>query len=58
MPHLSSGITWEYQGHPVVATPNLKEPLVSVIDMTTWQTVKQIKTLSSGFFMRSHKNTP
>lgn len=40
MPHLDSGITWEYQGRPVVATPNLKEPLVSVIDMTTWQTVK------------------
>lgn len=58
MPHLGSGITWEYQGHPVMATPNLKEPLVSVIDMTTWQTVKQIKTLGSGFFMRSHENTP
>ena len=58
MPHLGSGITWEYQGHPVMATPNLKEPLVSVIDMTTWQTVKQIPTLGPGFFMRSHENTP
>ena len=57
MPHLGSGITWEYQGHPVMATPNLKEPLVSVIDMTTWQTVKQIKTPGSGFFMRSHENS-
>ena len=58
MPHLGSGITWEYQGHPVMATPNLKEPVVSVIDMTTWQTIKQIKTLGSGFFMRSHENSP
>lgn len=58
MPHLGSGITWEYQGRPVLATPNLKEPLVSVIDMTTWQTVKQIKTLGGGFFMRSHENSP
>jgi DNA-binding beta-propeller fold protein YncE/cytochrome c553 len=58
MPHLGSGITWEYQGHPVMATPNLKEPLVSVIDMTTWKTVKQIKTIGPGFFMRSHENTP
>jgi len=58
MPHLGSGITWEYQGHPVMATPNLKEALVSVIDMTTWQTVKQIKTIGPGFFMRSHENTP
>ena len=58
MPHLGSGITWEYQGHPVMATPNLKEPLVSVIDMTTWKTIKQIKTLGGGFFMRSHENSP
>lgn len=58
MPHLGSGITWEYQGRPVMATPNLKEPLVSVIDMTTWQTVKQIKTQGAGFFMRSHENSP
>ena len=26
--------------------------------MNTWQTVKQIKTLGPGFFMRSHENTP
>ena len=58
MPHLGSGITWEYKGHPVMATPNLKEPLVSVIDMTTWETIKQIKTPGAGFFMRSHENTP
>lgn len=58
MPHLGSGITWEYKGRQVLATPNLKEPIVSVIDMTTWQTIKQIKTLGSGFFMRSHENSP
>lgn len=58
MPHLGSGITWEYQGHPVLATPNLKVPLVTVIDMTTWKTVKQINTIGPGFFMRSHENTP
>ena len=58
LPHLGSGITWEYQGHTVMATPNLKEALVSVIDMKTWQTVKEIKTLGPGFFLRSHENTP
>ena len=58
MPHLASGITWEYQGRPVMATPILKEPLVSVIDMKTWKTIKQIKTEGSGFFMRSHENSP
>ena len=58
MPHLGSGITWNYQGHPVMATPNTKEGLVTVIDMQTWQTIKQIQTPGPGFFMRSHENTP
>ncbi len=58
MPHLGSGITWIYQGKPVLATPNLKEGVVSVIDMQTWQTIRRIDTLGPGFFMRSHENTP
>lgn len=58
MPHLGSGITWEYRGRPVLATPNLKEGSVTVIDMDSWKTVKRIDTLGPGFFMRSHENTP
>ncbi len=58
MPHLGSGITWEYQGRMVLATPNLREGKVSVIDMENWKTVKEIETLGPGFFMRSHENTP
>jgi len=58
LPHLGSGIYWNYQGRPVLATPNLKEGEVSVIDMETWKTIKRIKTLGPGFFMRSHENTP
>lgn len=57
MPHLGSGITFEYKGRTVLATPNLKKGNVSVIDMDTWKTIKNIKTLGPGFFMRSHKNT-
>ncbi|HYD93897.1 MAG TPA: cytochrome D1 domain-containing protein [Noviherbaspirillum sp.] len=56
MPHLGSGITWELDGRPVMASPNLKEGLVTVIDMKTWKTVKQVPTLGPGFFMRSHEN--
>jgi mono/diheme cytochrome c family protein len=55
LPHLGSGITWQYKGRPVLATPNLKEGLVSIIDMQNWQTIKHIKTLGPGFFMRSHE---
>jgi len=58
MPHLGSGITFQYDGRDVMATPHLREGMVSVIDMESWQTVKRIKTLGPGFFMRSHENTP
>ncbi|MEW6703839.1 MAG: cytochrome D1 domain-containing protein [Pseudomonadota bacterium] len=58
MPHLGSGITFKWNGSTVLASPNLKDGVVSVIDMKTWQTVKQIATPGPGFFMRSHENTP
>ncbi|MEN8107279.1 MAG: cytochrome D1 domain-containing protein [Pseudomonadota bacterium] len=58
MPHLGSGITWQYRGRPVMATPNLKAGKVTVIDMTDWQVIREIKTLGPGFFMRSHENSP
>ena len=57
LPHLSSGITWEYQGRQVLATPNLKKAEISIIDMKTWETIKRIETLGPGFFMRSHENS-
>ena len=57
LPHLGSGITWEVGGRTVLATPNLREGAVSVIDMGTWRTVKRIDTLGPGFFMRSHERS-
>ncbi len=57
MPHLGSGITWEHEGRSVLATPHLKDGAVSIIDMKTWKTVKRIKTLGPGFFMRSHEHS-
>lgn len=58
MPHLGSGITWDYQGRQVFASPNIKDGVVSVIDMENWQVIKEIKTLGPGFFMRSHSKSP
>lgn len=57
MPHLGSGISWKWGDKTVMATPNLNEGLISIIDMKTWQTIKQIKTRGPGFFMRSHENS-
>lgn len=58
MPHLGSGITWDRDGHKVMATPHLTEGMLSVIDMTDWSLVKTIKTDGPGFFLRSHASTP
>ena len=58
MPHLGSGITFAWNGGTVLASPNLKDGVVQVIDMKTWKTVKSIATPGPGFFMRSHENSP
>ncbi len=58
MPHLASGISFDHDGRPVLATPILNEPAIAVIDMTTWQPVARVETGGAGFFMRSHENTP
>jgi mono/diheme cytochrome c family protein/WD40 repeat protein len=58
LPHLASGVTWVYRGRPVLATPNLKEGAITVIDLQDWTTVGRIETLGPGFFLRTHENTP
>lgn len=58
LPHLGSGISFMHKGQHVLATPNLQQGLISVIDMKTWQLIQQIPTPGPGFFMRSHENTP
>jgi hypothetical protein len=58
MPHLGSGISWERGGRRVMATPHLKEGMLSVIDTETWQVIQTIKTDGPGFFLRSHEDSP
>ena len=57
MPHLGSGITWKYKDTTVLATPNLQENTVTIIDTKNWKTIKKIETQGPGFFMRSHENS-
>lgn len=58
MPHLGSGITFDWQGRRVMASPNLKEAKITVLDMETWDVVTELETLGPGFFMRSHAKAP
>ena len=57
MPHLGSGITWKYKDTTVLATPNLKQHSVTIIDTKSWKTLRKIQTKGPGVFMRSHENS-
>lgn len=62
MPHLGSGITWQWTDpagklRTVMASPNLNEGLVTVIDLGTYEIIERIKTLGPGFFLRSHEKS-
>ncbi|MCT8329562.1 nitrite reductase [Acidimangrovimonas sediminis] len=58
MPHLGSGISWMRDGRRVMATPHLREGMLSVIDVADWKVVATIPTAGPGFFLRSHENSP
>lgn len=58
MPHPGSGITWKWQGKSVMAMPNMKDAVLTVIDLADWKTIKTVPTLGPGYFMHSHKDTP
>ena len=58
MPHLGSGIYWQRGDSWVFATPNISKGLISVLDLHTWNVIKEIPTEGPGFFMRSHRNSP
>lgn len=60
LPHLGSGIGWDWTRPDgtltrVLASPNLKNGVVSVIDTQSWKVIREIPTLGPGFFMRSHE---
>ena len=57
MPHLGSGIPFAWNGRTVLASPNLLDGAVTVVDMSNWKVVKTIATPGPGFFMRSHENS-
>ena len=57
MPHLGSGITFAYGGSTVLASPNLLDGTITVIDVRDWSLVKTIATPGPGFFLRSHEKS-
>ena len=58
MPQPGSGIRFAHHGTTVLASQNLQDGVIDVIDMKTWKVVKAIPTPGPGFFIRSHEKTP
>ena len=58
MPHLGSGISFDWQGRRVMASPNLSDGRISVIDLKNWSALREIATPGPGFFLRSHAASP
>ncbi len=58
MPHPGSGASWIYQGRMILAIPNLKESIVSILDLGKGTLIKQIKTQGPGLFIQTHENSP
>ena len=57
MPHLGSGHHLAWNGTTVLASPNLKDNAIDVIDMQNWKLLRTIPVPGPGFFMRSHENS-
>lgn len=57
-PHFGSGVSFDYKGREVLAVPNFRKGIISVLDMESWKLVKEIKTLGPGFYMQTHKKSP
>lgn len=53
-PHTGPGAAWGNY----IYIPSLGEGLITVIDTTTWKTVKYIKTGGPGLFVRSYSKNP
>ncbi len=58
LPRPGAGVRWEHEGRTLLALPNLREGVVSVIDEARWELVKSIATRGPGFFLASHENSP
>lgn len=58
MPHLSSATYWIDKGILYTAINHLKRPVMTIMDLNDLKIVKEINLAGSGFFVRTHQDTP
>lgn len=58
MPHLASATYWIDKDMLYAAVNHLKRPVVTIMNLTDRKIVKEIELDGSGFFVRTHQDTP
>lgn len=58
MPHLASAAIWSDGVKTYAAFPHIGKPLVTVMELYTWEPVKEIKIKGPGFFARTLDGLP
>ena len=58
MPHLASAAIWKDGNKTFAAFPHIGEPLLTVVELYNWEIKANIKLKGSGFFARTHDNSP
>lgn len=57
-PHAGGAVAWEHAGRSVLAVPNCVTSVVSVLDRTTWQVLRDVPVDAPGCVLASHDASP
>lgn len=58
MPHLASAAVWKDGNVYLAAFPTIGKPLLTVLDLNTFEVKKEIRIKGPGFFARTHDDIP
>lgn len=57
-PRMGSGTRLEWNGHPVLASPNRARGAIDLIDLRSWKLVTSMATPGPGTYVRTHAHSP
>ncbi|MBI5286755.1 MAG: c-type cytochrome, partial [Deltaproteobacteria bacterium] len=58
MPHLVSATIWKDEDRFLAAFPHIKSPILTVIELYTWDIIARVNLKGSGHFARTHPGNP
>lgn len=58
MPHLASAAFWKDGDKIFAGFPNLEKPILTILELYTWDIKSVVDLKGNGFFARTHSGTP